>query len=91
MLLSAAGYSAGVGSIVGYTVYYTLLQKYEANILVPLTLVTPLITIAFGVVLFGETLDLRKAAGSALAMAGVLTIAMRKSPAPADLVSVRGS
>ena len=49
--------------------------------LAPLTLMTPLFTIAFGVVLTGDRLDLRMVAGALLALAGVLVVALRSRPA----------
>lgn len=73
-------YSVVAGSILGYAGYYMLLRRYEANLVVPLTLLTPLITIALSVILFGEVLDLRTIAGAGLALTGVLVIVVRRGP-----------
>ena len=77
-LLAATFYSAGVGSVFGFAAYYSLLQKYEANLVVPLTLLTPLMTIGLSMIIFGDTLDLRTLLGAGLALAGVLVIVVRR-------------
>ncbi|SEJ56115.1 Uncharacterized membrane protein [Sphingomonas sp. OV641] len=78
--VGAVLFAALVVSVVGHTSYYGLIRRYEANLLAPLTLMTPLFTIAFGVVLTGDRLDLRMAAGAMLALAGVLVVALRSRP-----------
>jgi O-acetylserine/cysteine efflux transporter len=72
-------FSAYVVSLFAHTAYYGLIARYEANLLAPLTLMTPLATIAFGVALTGDRLDARMIAGTALALSGVLIIALRRS------------
>ena len=42
---------------------------------------TPLFTIAFGVALTGDKLDMRMIAGAMLALAGVLVVALRSKKA----------
>lgn len=74
MLFSAFGVS-----LFAHTSYYFLIARYEANLLAPLTLMTPLATIAFGVMLTGDRLDARMVAGTVLALAGVLIVALRRS------------
>lgn len=83
--LAALLFAALVVSVVGHTSYYGLIQRYEANLLAPLTLMTPLFTIAFGVLLTGDRLDLRMIVGAALALLGVLVVALRARPATALL------
>ncbi|WP_066780189.1 DMT family transporter [Sphingomonas sp. CCH5-D11] len=78
--VGAVLFAALVVSVVGHTSYYGLIRRYEANLLAPLTLMTPLFTIAFGVVLTGDRLDLRMVAGAMLALAGVLVVALRSRP-----------
>ncbi|MEG3175992.1 DMT family transporter [Sphingomonas sp. RB3P16] len=75
-------FSALVVSVCAHTAYYWLIARYEANLLAPLTLMTPLGTIALGVMITGDQLDGRMIAGSALALLGVLAIALRRSTAP---------
>lgn len=76
-LLAAICFSALVGSVAAHTAYYGLIQRYEANLLAPLTLMTPLATIGLGVVITGDAFDFRMAAGAVLAMLGVLIVALR--------------
>ena len=70
-------YSALVVSVLAHTAYYGFIQRYEANLIAPLTLLSPLFTIALGVWLTGDRFDVRMAIGAALALLGVLIIAVR--------------
>jgi drug/metabolite transporter (DMT)-like permease len=74
---AAVLFSGLVVSVLAHTLYYTLIQRYEATLVSPLTLMTPIFTIALGVIFTGDVVDLRMALGAALAMAGVLVIAFR--------------
>jgi len=76
-LLAATAFSALVVSVVAHTAYYGLIRRYEATLIAPLTLMTPLFTIGFGVWLSHDRIDLKMVLGSALALAGVLVIALR--------------
>lgn len=73
----AVAFSALIVSVFGHTAYYWLIQRYEANLISPLTLMTPLATIALGVVITNDPFDARMAFGAAVALLGVLIIAMR--------------
>jgi O-acetylserine/cysteine efflux transporter len=79
-------FSAYAVSLFAHTSYYRLIALYEANLLAPLTLMTPLSAIAFGVALTGDRLDARMLAGSGLALAGVLIVALRRTPVTPMLV-----
>ncbi len=68
-------------SVFAHTAYYGLIRRYEANLLAPLTLMTPLATMALGVALTGDHLDARMIAGAALALGGVLIVALRRKRA----------
>jgi drug/metabolite transporter (DMT)-like permease len=70
-------FSGLISSVLAHTLYYTLIQRYEATLVSPLTLMTPIFTIALGVIFTGDVVDLRMALGAALAMVGVLVIAFR--------------
>ena len=76
-LWAAVLFSGLFVSVVAHTLYYGLIQKYEATLISPLTLMTPLATIALGVIFTHDVFGWRLAAGTALALAGVLVIAMR--------------
>jgi drug/metabolite transporter (DMT)-like permease len=80
--VAAVLFSALVVSVFAHTAYYGLIKRYEANLLAPLTLITPLSTIAFGIAFTGDQLDQRLIIGSALALLGVLIVAVRKTGAP---------
>ncbi|WP_374527215.1 DMT family transporter [Novosphingobium sp.] len=80
--LAALLFSALVVSVGAHTAYYGLIARYEANLLSPLTLITPLSTIGLGVLITGDQLDARTIAGSAIALIGVLIVAVRRTGAP---------
>ncbi|MBU2136253.1 MAG: DMT family transporter [Alphaproteobacteria bacterium] len=75
--LAAVVFSAVVVSVAAHTAYYGLIQRYEANLISPLTLMTPLATIALGVAIMSDPFGPRMAVGTAVALAGVLIIALR--------------
>lgn len=70
-------YSALVVSVLIHTAYYGLIMKYEANLISPLTLMTPLATIGLGIMVTHDHFDMRMAIGAVLALLGVLIIAVR--------------
>lgn len=80
--LGAILFSALVVSVCAHTAYYWLIARYEANLLAPFTLMTPLATIALGVMITGDRLDTRTLIGTGLALLGVLVVAVRPSRAP---------
>lgn len=80
--VAAVLFSALIVSVCAHTAYYGLIARYEANLLAPLTLITPLSTIGLGVMITGDQLDGRMIIGSALALLGVLIVAVRRSKAP---------
>lgn len=88
--VAAILFSALIVSVCGHTAYYWLIARYEANLIAPLTLMTPLSTIALGVMITGDTLDARMVLGAVLALAGVLVVALRKSGAPIVEAQERG-
>ena len=77
--VAAVTFSALVVSVVAHTAYYMLIQRYEANLIAPLTLMTPLATIVLGVFLTNDIFDGRMALGTLLALTGVLIITVRRS------------
>lgn len=78
-LIAAVAFSALIVSVAGHTAYFGLIQRYDANLLSPLTLMAPLSTIALGVWITGDHFDLRMAIGTGLALTGVLIIALRRN------------
>ena len=75
--VGAVLYSAIIISVIAHTTYYGLIQKYEATLISPLTLLTPLFTIILGVLITHDHFDIRMAIGASLALAGVLIVALR--------------
>jgi O-acetylserine/cysteine efflux transporter len=85
----AVVFSALVVSVGGHTAYYWLIQRYEANLISPLTLMTPLATIGLGVAITHDPFDARMAFGAAVAIAGVLIIALRPNQIMLLLLALR--
>ena len=79
---AAVIWSALVVSVFAHSAYYLLIGRYEANLIAPLTLITPLVTIGLGVAITGDHIDAQMALGSGLALAGVLLVALRTKGAP---------
>ena len=84
--VGAIVFTALIVSIGAHSIYYHLIGRYEANLIAPLTLMTPLGTIALGVLITHDRFDLRMGIGGALALVGVLIVAMRRKPATELLV-----
>ncbi len=76
-LIGLVLFSALVVSVFAHSVYYALIQRYEANLVAPLTLMSPLMAIGLGIWLTDDYFDLRMAVGSGIALLGVLIIAVR--------------
>ncbi len=87
--LAAVLYSAFVVSVIGHTFYYHLIQRYEATLISPLTLMTPLATIGLGVWITKDYFDLRMGIGAALALLGVLIVALRPNHVMPLLMAIR--
>jgi drug/metabolite transporter (DMT)-like permease len=87
--VAAVLYSGLVVSVGAHTGYYFLIGRYEANLISPLTLMTPLATIALGVAIFHDPFGPRMAAGALLALTGVLIIAVRRNHVMPLLLAIR--
>ncbi|MCC7265850.1 MAG: DMT family transporter [Caulobacteraceae bacterium] len=86
---AAVVFSGLVVSVIGHTAYYLLIQRYEANLISPLTLMTPLATIGLGILITHDHFDLRMGVGAALALIGVLIVAMRPNQVWPKLMAIR--
>jgi len=73
-------FSGIVVSVFAHTVYFDILQRNEAGIVAPITLLTPIFTIIMGAGITGDEVGSVMLAGAALAAGGVLIIAVRPSP-----------
>jgi O-acetylserine/cysteine efflux transporter len=76
-LIACLFFAGIVVSVGAHTAYFHLLQAHDANQIVPLTLMTPILTIAFGAWLTGDAIGGRLLVGGAIALAGVAIIVLR--------------
>ena len=70
-----------VVSVGAHSAYFSLFKQFDANLIVPLTLFTPLLTIAFGAWLTGDPIGWQLLGGGAVALVGVAIIVLRPSKA----------
>ncbi|WP_134494835.1 DMT family transporter [Microvirga pakistanensis] len=77
--LAALLFSALIVSLIAHTIYYDLIGKYPANLIAPLTIMNPLITVVLGILVTGDQFDLRMALGTGIALCGVLIITVRRN------------
>jgi drug/metabolite transporter (DMT)-like permease len=87
--VAAVLYSGLAVSVGAHTAFYLLIQRYEANLISPLTLMTPLATIALGVLIMNDPFGPRMALGAVVALAGVLIIALRPNRMMSVLLAIR--
>ena len=71
-------YVALMSSLVAHAGFYWLLQRHEVSKVTPLTLLSPLFTVLFSVILLGETLTWRIVVGGAITILGVGIISLRE-------------
>jgi len=77
--LAALLFSALIVSLVAHTIYYGLIGRYPANLIAPLTIMNPLMTVGLGILVTGDQFDLRMALGTGIALCGVLIITLRRN------------
>lgn len=87
--VGAVLFSGLLVSVVAHTAFYGLIQKYEVNLLQPLTLMTPLATIGLGVLFTHDAFGPRMALGTAVALTGVMVVALRRNHVMAPLALIR--
>lgn len=85
--LAFAGIVVSVGA---HTAYFRLLQNYDTNQVVPLTLVSPLFTVALGAWLTNDAVGAQLVIGGLVALAGVAIIVLRPSATFSKRFLVRG-
>nr|WP_285836095.1 MULTISPECIES: EamA family transporter [Larsenimonas] len=73
----AAFYSAIMSSILAYSAWYWLLRQYEVRKVIPLSLLTPVFAVLFGILLLGDHLGIYKIAGGSMIIAGIALITVR--------------
>ena len=76
--MAAVLFSALFVSLVTHTIFYGLILKYPANLIAPLTVMNPLLTVILGILVTGDPFGPRMAVGASLAVLGVLTITLKR-------------
>jgi O-acetylserine/cysteine efflux transporter len=76
--VGAVLYTALVASLIGHTVFFHLVQSYAVTSVAPVTVLAPLFSVFFSVLLLGERLDWRMLVGGAMTLGGVVIIARRE-------------
>jgi O-acetylserine/cysteine efflux transporter len=71
-------FAALVSSVLAQVSFYRLIQRYPVTSVAPITLLSPLFSIAFGMLLLDDRLTTRIALGAALTLIGVLIITLRE-------------
>ncbi len=83
-------FSALIVSVAAHTAYFRLLQTHDANLIAPLTLMTPIFTMGLGIWLTGDDVGPWLIAGALISATGVLVILVRPRFAGLKPLMVRG-
>jgi O-acetylserine/cysteine efflux transporter len=78
-------YSALIASLVAHTGYFALIRRYPVSSIAPITVLTPLFSVMFSVLLLGDMLDARMIVGGLLTLTGVTVIVSRERKAAATV------
>jgi len=89
-LAAALLFSVFAVSILSHSLFFWLVQRYEASMIAPMLLLGPLGTIGLGVALFHDPFGPRMIAGAVVALAGVLIITLRPNQMMLGLARLRG-
>ncbi|WP_075182075.1 DMT family transporter [Pantoea sp. 1.19] len=72
-------YSAIGSSILAYSLWYGLIRKYTVNMLMPWSLLTPVLAVLFGILVLGDSLNQFKLIGAALVVTGTCVAVVNRS------------
>ena len=72
--LAAPVYSAIGASLIGHGIVYYLLGRYPVSVTTPLMLLSPVLAVVFGVLLWGDVLTWKLVLGGILTLAGIAVI-----------------
>jgi len=75
---AAIGYTAIGGSLVAHTGFYYLVQRYPVTSVAPLTVLSPVFSVLFGVTLLDDALTPRIVVGGLVTLLGVVIINLRE-------------
>lgn len=70
-------FTAFGASLIGHNGYYYLLQRYEVSLIAPLSLLSPILGVVFGIWILGEPMTTRIVLGATVAFIGVGILAIR--------------
>ena len=76
--LASVAYTAGLASLVGYTIWNMLLGRYPAALVAPFALLTPPIGLAAAALLLGQVPNTLELVGSAVLVGGVAVGQLRR-------------
>jgi O-acetylserine/cysteine efflux transporter len=76
-------YSALLASLVAHTAYFAMIRRYPVTSVAPVTVLSPLFSVFFSVLLLGDVLDSRMVFGGLLTLTGVTVILVRERKAVA--------
>jgi len=75
---SSVAYSGLVSSIVGYGLFFLLVQRHPVSAVMPYMLLMPLFAILFSLLIWGDRPGLKLLMGGALVLSGILIISIRQ-------------
>lgn len=75
---AAVAYTAIFGSLIAHTGFYYLVQRYPVTSVAPLTTLSPVFSVIFGITLLGDAMTPRIAVGGLVTLIGVLIITLRE-------------
>ena len=71
-------YAALASSLLGHGLYYSLVQRYPVTSVAPLTVLSPVFSVLFGITLLDDAMTPRIAIGGLVTLVGVLIITARE-------------
>lgn len=74
----ALGFTIFFSSLIGHTGWYYLISRYPVTKVSPLTLLSPIFGVMFGVTLLNDQLTARMLVGGAITLIGVFIVVMRE-------------
>ena len=75
---AAVVFTAVFSSLIAHTGFYYLVQRYPVTSVAPLTTLSPVFSVVFGITLLGDQMTPRIAVGGLVTLAGVLIITLRE-------------
>jgi O-acetylserine/cysteine efflux transporter len=76
-------YSAVLASLFAHTAYFALVRRYPVSSVAPITVLAPVFSVLFSVLLLGDRLDWRMVLGGLMTLSGVAVIVTREGKAAA--------